>query len=82
MFSHSQAKLRFQYSENMLKEILAICTVTSPFVSCSPGDSTKFLKRSLLHSYDPMLRPADNNESVIVTLGLNLYQIIDIVSHK
>lgn len=45
------------------------------------GDQEKQLIRRLLYDYDPLVRPVDNeSRPVDVRLGIDLQQIIDIVS--
>ncbi|KHJ47283.1 hypothetical protein D918_02143 [Trichuris suis] len=45
------------------------------------GDYEKLLYKQLLAGYDPLIRPVDNeSEPVNVTLGIDLQQIIDIVT--
>ena len=47
------------------------------------GDYEKALYRDLLADYDPLVRPTKNeSEPVEVTLGLDLQQLIDIVSAR
>lgn len=50
-------------------------------IGCLAGPNEKRLLINLLHSYNTLERPVSNeSEPVIVTFGLTLQQIIDVVS--
>lgn len=60
---------------------VTLVIVSFIFATVHAGDHEKRLYNRLLRNYDPLVRPVKNeSDPVIVRLGIDLQQIIDVVN--
>lgn len=78
--------MRGTIRRNIIKMRLKICIISEVFIldaisDVFAGTNEKKIFDKLLDDYDPLVRPVLNDsDPVVVKLGLDLQQIIDIVS--
>lgn len=64
-----------------LAQILLLCLIYQLFSLTSANPDAKRLYDDLLSNYNRLIRPvSNNNDTVLVKLGLRLSQLIDLVS--